>query len=78
MEEFFDKKIVRTIITSLRIHHNMTQTQLEKALNLSRDLISHYETGRNDLNGISGSVFVTEDELIEEQLAAGLLGAVSS
>ena len=50
LEEFFDKKIVRSIITSLRIHHNMTQTQLEKALNLSRGLVSHYETGRNDLS----------------------------
>ena len=50
MEDYFDKKIVRSIITSLRIQHKMTQTQLEKALNLSRGLVSHYETGRNDLS----------------------------
>lgn len=50
MKDYFDKKIVRSILISLRKKNKLTQSELESALNLSKGLVSHYETGRNDLS----------------------------
>ena len=46
----YNKKIIQSIITSLRNERNLTQNELENKLSLSKGLVSHYETGRNDLS----------------------------
>ena len=50
MAGYVNKKIIQSIITSLRNERELTQNELENELGLSKGLISHYETGRNDLN----------------------------
>lgn len=61
-------------LKELRKNKNLTQAQLAKILNISRQAYSHYETGDNDLNTdiiLKLCVFynISADELLEIETA---------
>ena len=50
MNKTFDSKLMASILYNLRAEKGITQKQVEKDLNISQGLVSHYETGRNALS----------------------------